>query len=138
MAASFEASSPTGEVTAPPSPFGWLESDDVVEGTLAAWHLAVGQPAVEAFELLEARDALHHFGTRQRQSRQRFHRFLHAFARSFDRRSSVNFPTNPGSRSAASPRWCPRESGARANPATRARWDDRADSRSRRGAAGSH
>src|SRR5262245_60773643 len=44
-------------------PFGRLESDDVVEGPLAARHLAVGQPPIEAFELLEARDALHHFGT---------------------------------------------------------------------------
>src|SRR5262249_42944882 len=58
----------------PALPFGRLKSDDVVEGPLAARHLAVRQPAVEAFELLEACDALHHFGTRQRRSRQRFHR----------------------------------------------------------------
>src|SRR5262245_39994274 len=62
MAASLEASSPTGDVTALLS-LGRLESDDVVEGPLAAPHLAVGQPAVEAFELLEARDAFHHFGS---------------------------------------------------------------------------
>src|SRR5262245_22518873 len=62
MAASLEASSPTGDVTALLS-LGRLESDDVVEGPLAAPHLAVGQPAVEAFDLLEARDAFHHFGS---------------------------------------------------------------------------
>src|SRR5262245_10102534 len=47
----------------PALPFWWLESDDVVEGALAARHLAVGQSAVEALELLEARDTLQHFGT---------------------------------------------------------------------------
>src|ERR1700722_3570641 len=52
-------------------------------------------------------------------------------------RRTFSFPIYRGSRSAASPRWCLRGSGARARRAARARSDGRADSRSRRRAAGS-
>ncbi len=50
-----------------------LKADDVVERALAARHLAVGQPAVGAFEILEARHPLHHVGPRDLDLRQRFH-----------------------------------------------------------------
>src|SRR5262249_39064477 len=53
--------------------FGRLESDDVVERTLATGHLAVGQPAVGPLEVLETGDALHHLGPGQCNPRQRFH-----------------------------------------------------------------
>src|SRR5688572_7779564 len=47
-----------------------LEADHVVEDALAARHAAVGQPAVAAFQLLEARDALHHVPARYAPARQ--------------------------------------------------------------------
>src|SRR5215831_219595 len=53
--------------------FGRLKSDDVVEGALATRHLAVGQPAVEPFEVLETGDPLYHLGPGQCDPRQRFH-----------------------------------------------------------------
>src|SRR5579885_1767549 len=53
-----------------------LEADDVVKRALAARHLAVRQAAVGAFEILEARDALHHFLACQITPRQTFHRLL--------------------------------------------------------------
>jgi hypothetical protein len=48
-----------------------LETDDVVERALAAWHLAVGQPAVSALEFLEPGHALQHLLARDTLARQR-------------------------------------------------------------------
>src|SRR5665213_1026489 len=56
-----------------------LKAEDVEQRALAALHLAVGQSAVETFQVLEAGDALHHLVARQIKSRQLFHRFLLIF-----------------------------------------------------------
>src|SRR6185503_9212507 len=53
-----------------------LEPDDVEQRAFAARHLAVGQPAVGAFELLEARDPFFHLGARKIFPWQLFHRSL--------------------------------------------------------------
>src|SRR5262249_24295655 len=54
-------------------PLWRLKADDVEQCTLAAWHLAVGQAAVGAFEILKARDALLHFLTREIKAWKLFH-----------------------------------------------------------------
>src|SRR5207302_5199656 len=51
---------------------GRLEADDVVENALAAGHLRIGQAAVGAFQLFEARHALHHLFSRDAAPRQGF------------------------------------------------------------------
>src|SRR5205085_3274147 len=56
-----------------------LEADDVVEGALAAGHLAVGQTPIGALQPPEAGDALQHFLARYASARQSFpvfHRLL--------------------------------------------------------------
>ena len=50
-----------------------LKADDIEQGAFAARHLAVGQSAVGAFEILETRNTLHHFFARNIKSRKLFH-----------------------------------------------------------------
>src|ERR671934_1895361 len=52
-----------------PGTFGQLKSDDIVEGTLATRHLAVGQPAVKPLEVFETGHTLDHLGPGQCDSR---------------------------------------------------------------------